>query len=178
MLSQLASEQRVSEARVRLANAQRAPNVTLSAGIRRLEAFDDEAFVAGFSIPLGAARRADPSARSAQATSSHVQANIANRRLELYSLLFGLYQEITHAKTEASALRSTISPEAQRMVDTTLEGYRQGRYSLVDLQDSQQVLIGIERDALRAALEFHLNLIEIERLTGAGLDGIAPEVSP
>ncbi|HVF16604.1 MAG TPA: TolC family protein, partial [Steroidobacteraceae bacterium] len=59
-LLKFASEDRVLEARQRLADTQRIPNVTLSAGVRRLEAFDDQSFVAGFSVPLGARSRAQP----------------------------------------------------------------------------------------------------------------------
>jgi cobalt-zinc-cadmium efflux system outer membrane protein len=172
-LLKFASEQRVLEARQRLADAQRKPNVTVTAGVRRLEGFDDQALVAGFSIPIGTRRRAEPEIRSARAESEQLRLSTSARRLELHALLFSLYQEISHARTEANALHTDIRPQAENMVETTAEGYRLGRYSLVELIDAQRALIEIEQDSIRAALEFHTNLIEIERATGVAVHTLA-----
>lgn len=166
-LLQFAAEQRAIDARQRLAESARAPNVTFSAGVRRLEASDDQAFVAGFSVPFGARKRTVPELRAAAAERERLSFNAAAHRLDLHARLFGFYQEILHARMEANVLRTDIRPQAQRMVETTTEGYRQGRYSLVELIDAQRSLLEIERDAVRAAREFHANLIEIERATGA-----------
>jgi cobalt-zinc-cadmium efflux system outer membrane protein len=167
------SDQRVLEARERLADTQRKPNVTVAAGVRRLEGFDDEALIASFSIPLGTRQRAEPEIRAARAAGEQLRLNTSTRRLELHARLFGLYQEILHARTEANALHTDIRPQAQRMVDTTAEGYRLGRYSLVELIDAQRALIEVEQDSIRAALEFHTNLIEIERATGVDTHTLA-----
>jgi outer membrane protein, heavy metal efflux system len=173
-LLKFASEQRVLDARQRLADTQRTPNVTFSAGVRRLEGFDDQALVAGFSVPLGTRQRAEPEIQAARAEREHLRLSTSARRLELHSLLFSLYQEILHARTEATALHVEIRPQAERMVETTAEGYRLGRYSLVDLIDAQRALIEVEQDSIRAAVEFHTNLIEIERATGVGVQALAP----
>jgi outer membrane protein, heavy metal efflux system len=172
-LLKFASAGRTAEARKRLAAAQRSPNVTLTAGVRRLEGFDDQALVAGFSVPFGTRRRAEPDIQAARAEGEQLRLNASARRLELHALLFALYQEILHARTEANALHTDILPQAQRMVDTTAEGYRQGRYSLVELIDAQRAQIEVEQDSIRAALEFHTNLIEIERATGVGVHTLA-----
>jgi len=47
-----ASEARLRDAQVRLARAQARPNLAVSLGVRRLEATDEAALVAGFSTPL------------------------------------------------------------------------------------------------------------------------------
>lgn len=172
-LLQVASEARVLDARRKLAEAQRSPNIAFSAGVRRLEALDDAALVAGFSIPLGSRSRAEPEILATRAESEQLRLGMDARRLELHSTLYGLYQELLHARTEANSLHTDIRPQAQKMVETTADGYRQGRYSLVELIDAQRALVAIERDSIRAALEFHKNLIEIERATGVGVHTIA-----
>jgi cobalt-zinc-cadmium efflux system outer membrane protein len=150
------------------------PNVTFSAGVRRLEGIDDQAFVASFSVPLGTRNRAIPEIQATRAEREQLRLTASARRLELHSLLFSLYQEVLHARTEATALHVEIRPQAERMVETTAEGYRLGRYSLVELIDAQRALIEIEQDSIRAAVEFHTNLIEIERATGVGVQTLAP----
>jgi outer membrane protein, heavy metal efflux system len=164
-----ATAERVLDARRRLAEAGRTPDLTLSAGVRHLQGFGENALVAGFSIPIGTRARALPEVRATTAEGAKLALDGATRRLELHSVLFGLYQEALHARTEANALHAEIRPQAQKMVETTSDGYAQGRYSLVELIDAQQALIEVERDSIRAALEFHNNLVEIERVTGVGL---------
>jgi cobalt-zinc-cadmium efflux system outer membrane protein len=73
-----ANEQRLYEASAQLAEARRQPPWTLSAGVRRLEQFDDHAFVLGVTMPLGSPSRA--SLRSAApAHSSEIGARRTRR---------------------------------------------------------------------------------------------------
>ena len=177
-LLKFAAEARLIESRRRLAESHRAPDVKVSAGVRRLEGLDDQAFVAGFSVPFGMRSRAMPEIRATQAEIDQLRLTADSRRLELQALLFGLYQELLHARTEATALHEEIRPQAQEMVVTTADGYRVGRYSLVELIDAQRAQIEVERESIRAALDFHTHLIEIERATGVGVHTFADRSHP
>jgi cobalt-zinc-cadmium efflux system outer membrane protein len=177
-LLSFAADARVLDAKQRLAQSHRAPNVTLNAGVRRLEALDDQALLVGFSVPLGARKRSEPELAAVRYEREHLALSEQSRRLELHATLFALYQEVVHARTEATALREAIMPEAERVLRTSDEGYRAGRFSLVELADAQRQLLEIERDAIRAAAEFHTQLIEIERLTGEPVHALANEVTP
>lgn len=168
-----ATQERVAAAKQRLAESQRSPDLTISAGVRRLEAFGENALVAGFSLPMGTRSRAEPELRAARAELEQLRLDARTRRLELHSLLFGRYQELLHARTEANALHTEITPQARKMVEAASDGYRQGRYSLVELIDAQRTLAQVERDSIRAALDFHTNLIEIERATGVAVHTFA-----
>jgi outer membrane protein, heavy metal efflux system len=168
-----ATQERVAAAKQRLAESRRSPDLTISAGVRRLEAFEENALVAGFSLPIGMRSRAESELRAARAESEQLRLDATARRLELHSLLFSRYQELLHARTEANALHFEITPQALKMVEAASDGYRQGRYSLVELIDAQKTLAEIERDSIRAALEFHSNLIEIERATGVAVHTFA-----
>jgi outer membrane protein, heavy metal efflux system len=166
-LTRFTSEAQVEEARIRLARAQRSPDVSVSAGIRRLEAFDDEALVAAFSVPMGTRRRAELQERAARADRQRIDMDRELRRLELHAALFDLYQESLHARTEALSLHERVRPQAEVMVRTTNEGYRAGRFSLLELADAQLQLIEVEREAIRAAAQFHTLMVEIQRVIGA-----------
>jgi cobalt-zinc-cadmium efflux system outer membrane protein len=177
-LLRFVSEDRLLDARARLAQAHRRPTITLSAGVRRLESFDDQAFVAGFSIPLGSRKRAQGEVRALGAEREQLGFAATSHRLELHVTLFGLYQEVQHRRFEAEALQNEIRPQAERMVRVSEEGYRAGRFSLLELADAQSQLLGIERDAIRAAAEFHSQLIDIERLTGVPVQSLASRSAP
>lgn len=166
-LARFTSQLQTEDARIRLAQAQRKPDVSVSAGVRRLEAFDDQALVAGFSVPLGTRRRADYQERAARANRTVIESEREARRLELHATLFDLYQELLHARTEARSLRETVRPQAEAMLKTTSEGYQAGRFSLLELADAQIQLIELERESIRAAAQFHTLMIDIKRVTGA-----------
>lgn len=177
-LLKFAAESRVLDARTRWAEAQRVPNVTVSAGVRRLEGLNDQALVAGFAIPIGTAKRAQPELLSVQAEREQLKLSEQSRTWELRATLFALYQEVLHARTEAQALQNEIRPQAENMLKTSDAGYRAGRFSFLELADAQQQLLEIERDAIRAAAEFHVNLIEIERVTGVAVYSLAQRETP
>jgi cobalt-zinc-cadmium efflux system outer membrane protein len=177
-LLRFASEVQMQEARIRLAHAQRAPDVSISAGVRRLETFDDQALVASFSVPLGTRRRAELQERAARADRIRIDMDRQSRRLELHATLFDLYQEVLHARTEATSLHEGVRPRAEEMLATTNEGYRAGRFSLLELADAQLQLIEVEREAINAATQFHTLIIEIQRVIGAPIQALAPRSSP
>jgi cobalt-zinc-cadmium efflux system outer membrane protein len=177
-LARFASQLLTEDARVRLAQAQRKPDVSVSAGVRRLETFDDQALVAGFSIPLGTRRRADFQERAARASRTVIESERDARRLELHATLFELYQELLHARTEAQSLREKVRPQAEAMLKTTSEGYQAGRFSLLELADAQIQLIELEREAIRAAAQFHTFMIDIKRVTGEPITALAPRSTP
>jgi outer membrane protein, heavy metal efflux system len=166
-LRRFASDAQVQDARIKLARAQRSPDVAIAAGIRRLEQFDDAALVASFSVPLGTRRRADLQERAARADRSRVDMQRESHRLELHATLFDLYQELLHARTEAQTLHTQVRPQAETMLATTNEGYRAGRFSLLELADAQLQLIEVEREATEAAARFHTLMVEMQRTVGA-----------
>lgn len=177
-LARLASEVQAQEARIKLAQAQRLPDVSVSAGVRRLETFDDQALVASFAVPLGTRRRAELQERAARADRNRIEWDRETRRLELHAALFELYQEILHARTEAASLHERIRPQAEAMLATMSEGYHAGRFSLLELADAQLQLIEVERDAIRAAAQFHTLMVEIQRAIGAPIQTLAPRSTP
>lgn len=177
-LARFASQLRTEDARVRLAQAQRSPDVSVSAGVRRLETFDDQALVAGFSIPLGTRRRADYQERAARANRTVIESERDARRLEMHATLFDLYQELLHARTEAQSLREKVRPQAEAMLKTTSEGYQAGRFSLLELADAQIQLIEIERETIRAAAQFHTLMVDIKRVTGEPITALSTRSTP
>src|SRR5690606_18292082 len=65
-LARFADEQRIGEARLQLARSQATADLDWQVGVRRLPD-NDFGLVAGFSLPLGASRRAEPGIRAARA---------------------------------------------------------------------------------------------------------------
>ncbi len=162
-----ASEARIRDAEVRLAQARSRSDIAVSAGVRRLEATDDQALVVGVSIPLFARARARGAIEEAQALRLLSDSEQAARRVQVNAQLFEIYQEIRHAITEATMLRDTVLPEVEAALKNTELAFERGRYSYLEWTDAQRELIAAQRDRIEASANAHLLFAEIERLTSA-----------
>lgn len=175
-LTRFASETRMQEARVALARSNRKPDIAFNAGIRRLEASNDQGLVFSVTVPLGSAHRAAPFEREAEIRRDAIEVQASAVRADLYRTLYALYQELLHARTQADTLRDRVIPEAERTLKATESGFAVGRYSYLELVDAQQQLLLVQREAVDAARDYHLFFVEIERLAGRSL-GLASTAS-
>ncbi len=161
-----ASERRVQEAKLRLAQSQANPDVTVSAGIRRLQGDRSNAMVLSASIPLGSGARAQPYISEAMSLRDQIPLKEQAARAELLGTVYVAAEKATEARKEAEALLSTAVPQAAEAQKLAEDGYTVGRFSLLELITAQQQLTDLQRQAIAAAVAFHESLLEIERLTG------------
>lgn len=158
--------ERVAAAQEALARANARQDLRVGVGVRHFEETSDQAFLLQFSMPLPLADRNQGQIAAARVDQriTHAQRNRA--RIETHAVLFGLYQELAHARTEAAALQSVVLPEAQTMMEQVSQGYREGRFSYLELSAARRQLLEVERAAIEAFARAHTLLIELERLTG------------
>ena len=168
-LTRYASEQRLAESRLRLAQSRRKMNVEFSGGIRYFNITDDSALVLSASIPLGSASRATPGIESARLLSDQHPLLYQQRQLKLHASLYEIYQELSHAFSASRTLREQVVPEAELALRDYEKGYRSGRYSLLELSDAQKTLLDARLESVMTAADFHNYRIEIERLTGQAM---------
>lgn len=151
----------------RVASAEARPDVSLSIGVRRLEALDDQGLVMSFSMPFGSAERASYAVARTDAELSAVAARQQSAALEARQLLFARYQELRHARTEFAALSDRMLPAAEKGLALTQAGYDDARYSVLQLTQAQATLQQLQRERLDAAARYHQLLAEMERSTAA-----------
>lgn len=161
--------ERVRAAELRLAEANGRQNARIGLGVRRLEATGDQALTLSFSMPLPLSDRNQGNAAAARADYARLDAERERTRIEIYSALFGLYQELLHARMEATVLQNEMLPEAQHALEQVEAGYRAGRFSYLELVEAGRQRLDVERAAIEAAAKFHTLLLELERLTGEPL---------
>lgn len=166
-ITRFASERRVQDARVRLAQSLRAPDVTVSAGIQRLQGDRSNGFLLSASIPLGTGTRATSYIAEAQSVRGGIQYKEQAARSQLTAVLFVAWEQLNQSRREVESLLSVAIPQADEAQKLALEGYNVGRFSLLELITAQQQLADLQRQAIEAAAAFHESLLEIERLTGS-----------
>lgn len=166
-----ASEARLRDAEIRLAETRARADLSLSAGVRRLQGTGDQAFVVGFSMPLVGSSRAHGAIAEARALRAQTDAEREALQVRTYAQLFELYQELAHALTETQRLRDTVLPEMEAALEATEYAFRRGRYGYLEWVDAQRELVSVQRALIQAAANAHLYQTEIERLTGEPLPG-------
>jgi cobalt-zinc-cadmium efflux system outer membrane protein len=167
--ARFASEERLRDAELRVAEAHARTDFTVRGGVRLLHDSNDEAFVFGVTMPLRAAARARNEIAAARADREQTDAEREAHRVRAEAQLFELFQELRHAITEAEVLRTTVLPEMEAALEATRYAFDRGRYSYLEWVDAQRELVEVQRALIDAAANAHLYRTEIERLTGEPL---------
>ena len=165
-LLQLASETRLHAAQSRLANARGSRDVTVSVGARHDRVDDNNTLVLGFSVPLHLKTPNRGNIARADSQLAASEAQLQARRIELVATLDTLYRSLSLLREELSLINESALPLAKQLYADIEDGYRSGRYSLLELIDAQQEQLNLEYRAINLAAQFHLQRNELERLTG------------
>ncbi|MBB4128553.1 cobalt-zinc-cadmium efflux system outer membrane protein [Xanthomonas translucens] len=165
-LARFAGQARVREARLRLARSQARPDLDWQFGVRRLQDGDATALVAGVSLPLGSAARAQPEIRAAEAERELLGVERDAQMLALYSTLADAHGRYRAAQLEVARMRDDVLPKLARAEAAAERAYRGGAISYLEWAQLQAQHGDARRQQLAAALEAQTALIEIQRLTG------------
>lgn len=168
-LTRYLTQARLRDSEIRLALAGRSPGIEVGAGVRRLQASDDTAFVFSVGIPLPLRNRNQGLIEEAQALRSGAEAERTAALVKARAQLFRNYRELLDRRRELTTLRERALPRMEAALHNTEYAYERGRYSYLELVDAQRELLALRSSLIEAAQQYHLTLIEIERLTGASL---------
>ncbi|MEQ8483967.1 MAG: TolC family protein [Pseudomonadales bacterium] len=163
------SQMRLDEAEVRLAEARRKPAWQARLGVRRLEATDDHALVAGVTIPLAFRNRNQGNVAAARASVEKTRAESAAARVRAETTLSVLYDALERSRSRANSLENDVLPPLRDALTETRSAYERGRYSFFEWTAVQAEVIDAQRRLLAAGIESYQYAIEIERLTGVQL---------
>ncbi|HKT72079.1 MAG TPA: TolC family protein [Steroidobacteraceae bacterium] len=171
-LTRFASEGRLREAELRLAQSQARPNLTVGVGIRRFQATGDIGLTAGFSMALPLFDRNQGAIEQAQVRRQQTRASERAVTIRVQAEVFALYQQLLSSRDLLLTLQNDALPQARAALDQTQTGYDRGRFSYLELGVAQQELVSLQAAAIDTAADYHRLTAEIERLTAE------PIVSP
>lgn len=165
-LKRFADETRIRESRLQLVRSAQANDLEWMAGLRRRQDQGDWSLVAGVSIPLGSARRAEADIRLAQAELDSLSVEQESAELSLEATLAEAYGQYTAAKIEIEQIRSDFLPRLIKAEKSAENAYRAGALTYLEWAILQSETTAARKQQLATALEAHRALIEIQRLTG------------
>jgi cobalt-zinc-cadmium efflux system outer membrane protein len=171
-LSSYVTHRRLREAELHLAEAEAKPSWRLSAGVRRLELTNDNAFVAEINIPLATRKQNQGRIAEARANIALSDANQAATRLQIETQMFAVYQALQHSLHQSQMLREEVLPRVEKALADTQRAYESGRYDYSVLQLLQGEVLDTRTALVETSIEAHAHLIEIERLTGTAMPSV------
>jgi cobalt-zinc-cadmium efflux system outer membrane protein len=165
-VTRFASEARLRDAELRLAQSQARPNLTVGVGMRRFQATGDVGLTVGVSMALPLFDRNQGAIDAARVRRQQTQAQEQAARIRLQAELFALYQQMLSSRDLLSTLQTEGIPQARAALDQTQVGYDRGRFSYLELGVAQQELVSLRAAVIETAADYHRLTAEIERLTG------------
>jgi len=165
-LKRFAGEARVREARLQLARSARTPDFSWEVGVQRLNDFGSWGIKAGFTMPLGASRRAEPEVRTSQNEIEALSLERESSELTLQTTLVQAYGQYVSRKAEVEGCRDHLLPLLTRAEASAERAYRTGALSYLEWAQVQSEITSVRRQQLTAAIDAQRALIEIQRLTG------------
>ena len=164
-----ASEARLKDAEVKLAQAQSRVDIGWQLGVRRFEETDDTAFTAGISIPLFSGKRNRGAVASALAERNAVDYQQADAMLNLHNRLFTAFSQRGENAAVVEQFSSHVLPALQKALVLTQDAYEKGRYRYQDWIAAQEELLTAKQQLIEAATAAQLSQALIEQLTAEPL---------
>jgi cobalt-zinc-cadmium efflux system outer membrane protein len=160
----------VSEAEADLAQTRTSMDVELYVGIRRYEMSDSLAAVAGFDVPLPVYHHSQDAQAAARQRSLRTAAQRDAQVLELQATLERAWSRMSGAHAELEALEASVLQDSVWVAEAVAEGYRNGKFELLDALDAQRTLYATRSRHLQTLADYHLARVELENLLCEALD--------
>lgn len=153
----------------KLETARGVPDVTVTAGYRRLTEVDSNAIVIGASMPLPFVDRNRAGVQAAAQRLAQAREEERAARARVTTALAAAYRDLAAAHDEAAALAGGVLPGARSAFAAVEEGYRLGRFGYLEVLDAQRTLVTAETQHLRALADVQKAAVQVERLIGVPL---------
>lgn len=154
------------EAQLKLEKSRRVPDVTVGGGYRRLSGPEDNAFVAGVSIPLPLFNKNQGNIKEAEFQMAKARDEQRAVELRVNTALGQAWQRLSAAAAEVAAIKEQVLPGAQQTFDTVTQYYTEGRLGYLEVLDAQRTLFGARAQHYRALADYQQALVTLESLIG------------
>lgn len=145
------------------------PDVRVGVGWRHFRETNDNAVRIGASIAVPVWDQNLGGIQEASESRAKAEAERAVNRAALLQTLGKAYETLIGAMREIDILRTAALPNARRVTEAIESGYGQGRFTLLDVLDSQSAAASAAQREQEALVAFHTSVTILEGLTGMPL---------
>lgn len=159
------AERDAARARIRVARADAVPDLTASAGVRRISDGRETAFVAGIALPLPIRDRNRGNIAAAGSDSLAAESALAQVRLDAKRAQHDARMLLGAADERVDALSGPGLAQAEEALRLARIGYSAGKFSLLELLDAQAALNAAREALITARLDRARALAALIRAT-------------
>lgn len=166
---------RLADAQVSRAESIAKSDVNVGLGLRHIETTADNTLTLSFSMPLAFK---NPNAGRIQAAKAQQQLNQWQQQQQMQQLTLQLleYQmQLTGFASELQTINEKLLPRAQSLLDSIQQGFKKGRYSVLQWTDAEAERFTLEQQRITLSHRIYLYLLEIERITGQSVIDLQPQ---
>ena len=171
-IARWASEMEQREAKIKLEQANAIPDPFVSGGYRHISERNDNAFVVGLSIPIPILNRNQGAISEARRRLKKAIEEQKNAEVIVNRALASTYETLSSSYQEVVLLKDNVLPEAESAYELIFEGYREGKFALLDVLVAQRTVFDARLQYIEALLSYHSSRTNVERLIGTPLEMI------
>jgi len=154
---------------VDLARATAVPNLTVGAGVSRLESGDETGAIVNLSIPIPLFNRNQGNIAAAETRIFKGRRESLSAKLDVREVFLEAYGRLIVASEKLKALEKDVLLTAQDVYNATSKGYAEGKFDLLHVLDAQRTLFSTRLEIINTQAEFQKAKVQIEALIGRGL---------
>ena len=158
------------EAAVAMEKSLAIPDLEIGAGVKRELEGGLDTYIVGLGFALPVFDRNQGGIREAECNLARAQEERRATEVRVSAELTEAYQALATSYIEATSLGTTVLPGAERAFEATGEGYRQGKFSYLDVLDAQRTFFDVRAQYIDALEGYHEAVTEMERLVGSRLN--------
>ncbi len=169
-LKRFESEYDKQKAVITFEESKQIPDLTISAGYKRLNEVNANTFLVGLSLPLPIFNRNQGSIQEAKIRldQKSIEYNVVKNKLTFQLNLY--YSKLKMLLTSANRLKNESIPIAKEAFKIINEGNLVGRFTILDVLDAQRTLFEIQNQYLTILSNINTTVIEIEGLTVSNME--------
>lgn len=154
---------------VALAERRALPDLTLSVGTRSNSGLAGRSYVAAVAFPVPLLDRFAGGRAEASALRQRAVLDRRTEEVRLTTAFLATYATLARAQDEADALRNEVLPMAVKVYEALEEGYRRGKFGLLDLLEARRTLAAARLRYVDALLRLNTADAELRRYLPDGL---------
>jgi cobalt-zinc-cadmium efflux system outer membrane protein len=177
LLARFAAEAASRQAALDLALADSHPDFTVRGGVQGFGDSGEMALTLGVTLPTQRSGRNPGGVKEARIRLDQLESEREAVRLELGTQLTDSVERLRAGYERAESLKQDVLPAAQDNVDRTVVGYRYGKFSYLDVLESQRTLVEAVESYVEALADYQRARVDVERLIGQPLAAIHPAIT-
>ncbi|MGB6426753.1 MAG: TolC family protein [Methyloceanibacter sp.] len=164
-----ATEMTRRKALVNIARANAVPDLTIGAGVSRLESGDETGAILNLSVPIPLRNRNQGNIAAAETRIFKGERESLSAKIDVRSVFLEAYGRLVTAAEKLEALEKEVLPAAQEVYESTSTGYAEGKFALLSVLDAQKTLFATRLEIINVRADFQKAKVQIEALIGRGL---------